>query len=207
MKLYLHDIRIVGDSPLIVSFAQHYNLAWSSKGLTDTSNTKCAVWEPVLGDNEYMVGHIAFADWQHPASKPHSKLVIIKDGGSDPDAFKEPIGFECVWSARCLPTNLIEDIANNVGKGIVTVGGGIVNTFQTGINAITKLHTELDAGKISNAESEPQTSSLGRMRSFSSTFSSSSGIGCSKQAITSEIPPGSFWRAIAPAGVLFVDFV
>ena len=57
-----------------------------------------------------------------------NKLLIIKSGGSDPDAFKE---------SRCLPTNSIEDIANGVGKGFVTVGSGIVGTFQGAFNFVT----------------------------------------------------------------------
>ena len=30
--------------------------------------------------------------------RDNNKLVIVKKGGSDPDAFKEPLRFECIWS-------------------------------------------------------------------------------------------------------------
>ena len=99
MKRMQHNLRIVGDSPLIISYATHFRLVWSSDKITTTSNTKAAVWEPVLGPNEFFVGHIAFGDWKHPFfHRNNNKLLIIKSGGSDPDAFKEPLGFECIWS-------------------------------------------------------------------------------------------------------------
>eukprot|EP01083_Nonionella_stella_P310507 1103337_1 len=99
VRLWQYNIRIVVDSPLVISYATHFKLAWSSKRITDTSNTKAAVWEPVLGPDENMVGHLAYGDWLHPTlHRNNCKLLIIKSGGSDPDAFKEPLGFECIWS-------------------------------------------------------------------------------------------------------------
>lgn len=95
---------------MIISYATHFDLVWSSKGLTSSIKTKCAIWAPVLGSDEYFVGHFACSHWQHPCthlSSIHMGLLIIKSGGSDPKAMREPLGFECKWSLN---------ISNNTRK-------------------------------------------------------------------------------------------
>ena len=63
VELHQHSYRVVEEDPLIISFATHFNLAWTSKKVTTTSNTRAAVWEPILGPDEFMVGHLAYGDW------------------------------------------------------------------------------------------------------------------------------------------------
>ena len=78
VALFLHSIRIVEDCPLIISYATHFKLSWSSRKVTTTSNTRAAVWEPVLGPDEFMVGHIAYGDWYVIHSMSLSTIEQIK---------------------------------------------------------------------------------------------------------------------------------
>ncbi|ETO21860.1 hypothetical protein RFI_15340, partial [Reticulomyxa filosa] len=92
-------IPLVVDSPLIVSKATVFRCVWSSHTIGDMSNNRCSVWEPVLGPDEYTVGHLAIGEWQYPSIHGY-KLLVLKTGGADPYAFKQPLAFECIWSVH-----------------------------------------------------------------------------------------------------------
>lgn len=49
VRHFSNSIAVISEAPLIISKATSFILKWSSIGVTSTSNTKCAVWEPVLG--------------------------------------------------------------------------------------------------------------------------------------------------------------
>ncbi|ETO10502.1 hypothetical protein RFI_26877 [Reticulomyxa filosa] len=94
-------VPVIADSPLVISYTSIFRCVWTSESLMENATKKLSVWEPVLFPNEYMVGHIAVNDWQHPLTVPNmGKLIIVKTGGNDPEAFKAPLGFKCIWSAR-----------------------------------------------------------------------------------------------------------
>ncbi len=90
------------EMPLVVSYCNMFELAWSTANVIDKSGYQCSVWKPVLGKNEFCLGYLITPEKNYPSNR---FLVIVKKGGSDPDAFKRPLGFECKWSTKFIDPN------------------------------------------------------------------------------------------------------
>eukprot|EP01083_Nonionella_stella_P271115 918425_1 len=77
---------------LIIAYATHFKLIWSAGHASNSLKT--IVFEPILGPNEFMVGHLATNECAN------HKLLIVKKGGTDLDAMKPPKRFECIWCTK-----------------------------------------------------------------------------------------------------------
>lgn len=86
-----------------------------------------------------MVGHLAASNWVYPGS---NKLLIVKSGGCDPDAFKEPIAFECIWSAD------IQQESHGVIKAVFKKGTNLVITTSNIIIHKDPHHNDPKAGSF-----------------------------------------------------------
>ena len=70
------------EEPLVISYANNFNLIWNSQDVTSSSNTKCSIWSPVLATDkeEFFLGHLAIPGWIHPSSNGSCNLVTVRTG-------------------------------------------------------------------------------------------------------------------------------
>ncbi|ETO26447.1 hypothetical protein RFI_10684 [Reticulomyxa filosa] len=83
--------------PLLISYCNRFELAWSTANVTNASGCQCSVWKPILAEDEYCLGYLATPERSFPENL---FLVTVKEGGSDPNAFAKPLGFEMKWSTK-----------------------------------------------------------------------------------------------------------
>ncbi|ETO22651.1 galectin, partial [Reticulomyxa filosa] len=88
--------------PLLVSYCNRFEIAWSTANVIEASGYQCSVWKPVLADDEYCLGYLVTPERNFPVN---TFLVTVKEGGLDKDAFARPIGFEMKWSTKFMESS------------------------------------------------------------------------------------------------------
>ena len=196
------------EMPLIISYAQHFELIWYNGNNAYDNNhsynqttAKCSIWKPILGENEFYLGDIACSVWEHPLRTINNKLIILKSGGSDADAFKAPLRFECIWNAPQVANTLIHNVATGVSSGFKAVPK-VTKSIGKSASSLFK-HSNKSKTNKNNSETPPKARKKAHSDcgpSISSTMQQNQANASGSNLIRHK--PCSIWRAAAPAGYI-----